>query len=84
MLPFSVVLLQQTHCHATVPVALLWKCYKDLTCHNIYVFILWTLEVLRRKIEFLELLKLALAKFKKAASLLTQKMEIFTRFELLN
>jgi hypothetical protein len=27
--------MQQTHCHATVPVALLWKCYKDLTCHNI-------------------------------------------------
>jgi hypothetical protein len=26
--------MQQTHCHATVPVALLWKCYKDLTCHN--------------------------------------------------
>jgi hypothetical protein len=29
--------MQQTHCHITVPVALLWKCYKDLTCHNIYV-----------------------------------------------
>jgi hypothetical protein len=28
--------MQQTHCHTTVPVALLWKCYKDLTCHNIY------------------------------------------------
>jgi hypothetical protein len=27
--------MQQTQCHATVPVALLWKCYKDLTCHNI-------------------------------------------------
>jgi hypothetical protein len=27
--------MQQTHCHATVPVTLLWKCYKDLTCHDI-------------------------------------------------
>jgi hypothetical protein len=27
--------MQQTLCHATVPVALLWKCYKDLTCHII-------------------------------------------------
>jgi hypothetical protein len=25
----------QTHCHATVPAALLWKRYQDLTCHNI-------------------------------------------------
>jgi hypothetical protein len=27
--------MEQTHCHATVPVALLWKCYKDLSYHNI-------------------------------------------------
>jgi hypothetical protein len=31
--------MQQTHCHATVPVALLWKCYKDLTCHNIILLV---------------------------------------------
>jgi hypothetical protein len=31
--------MQQTHCDATVPVTLLWKCYKDLTCHNIYIYI---------------------------------------------
>jgi hypothetical protein len=26
----------QPHCHATVPAALLWKCYQDLTCHSIH------------------------------------------------
>jgi hypothetical protein len=35
MLPFSVVLLQQIHCHATVTITLLWK-YNELTVMQQY------------------------------------------------